>query len=477
MSKVLAAVLVAVFVLQTQVGGYGVFGLTRWGALYPGLLGDGAWWTFASYGLVHMGWAHVAMNAAAIVLIGRHVEAVIGPARAFLVFSAGVVGGGALSVAVSPDVLSGGASGGAWGLAIAELALVHAPGLRAGKPSPTTSEAAWRDFVVNALISLVPGVNGLAHLGGGLGGGLALAVTHGRAWGPVAGLAAASHAAALAVAVWVGRPWELVAPLGSDVEVEVADGFARAMLPSTLALDANGGMAGDARRDPFHVVFFVDKKAPGAWIESWREPWGITGVRELECGEGCAAKKMSGPNGVLVGWTQSYGPATLGAMVVITPDAPRDRVAWAVGHVGTLEWTDKGAPLLAWAAAEAQRYGALREARRAADLASALAVTDAATLNALAWTYVTLPPEHRDGERGLALAQRAVAASPEDGAILDTLAVAYEVTGDLPAALAAAERAAAASPEHAEIRARRDAYRARVLEGEPADGAHSPQGG
>ena len=92
--------------------------------------------------------------------VGRSVGSAVG----------GLVGSG-LSVVVLPDYVSAGASGGAWGLMIALFLLLQFPFMRQGTRIRGAPVGPLLQLIgLNAVFSLLPGVNGLAHFGGGVGG-------------------------------------------------------------------------------------------------------------------------------------------------------------------------------------------------------------------------------------------------------------------------------------------------------------------
>lgn len=351
-SVVLAIALVAVFCAQLALGGTGRLALARMGAQYPLARADGAWWTVASATLLHLGWAHVLLNAAFVAAVGSRIERTVGPARMLVVFFAGGLAGSSLSELLLPDVVSAGASGGAWGLMLAELLLVAVPALRRGAPPRATLAASAQLVLLNAVISVVPGINGLAHLGGGIGGALALAASHlgGRAWAPIAALLAAGHLGALGFAVARGRPWTLADGLAAAERRVVLDGYASALVPGNLALAPNGTSAGDPERDPVALEFGLDPQDAGEeWLATWRDG---RHARDLPCVPGCTAFRVDGEPIAVVAWAQRVGPVALLGLAVVDEEAPAADLAWVVDSVGTLAWTERGGELLAELAAD-----------------------------------------------------------------------------------------------------------------------------
>jgi membrane associated rhomboid family serine protease len=111
------------------------------------------------------------MNTYVLWLIGGQLERIVGGGRVLALFTAGVLGGG-LAVALVPGTpLTWGASGGIWALLVAQGWLGFFP--RGLIPEPVAAgvkRAARTNLIINVLISLAPGISGLGHLGGGIGG-------------------------------------------------------------------------------------------------------------------------------------------------------------------------------------------------------------------------------------------------------------------------------------------------------------------
>ena len=141
----------------------------RWGALV-GELGWREPWRHLSAMFVHFGLLHVGFNVLALVSFGRALERVLGTARfTLLLLLSGALGFLASDVWYAwfpPEQVTGGLSGGIFGLLGAEVGLRFAAG-----------EAGWKRSAVSALgyavaMALMPGqtVNNAAHVGGLLSG-------------------------------------------------------------------------------------------------------------------------------------------------------------------------------------------------------------------------------------------------------------------------------------------------------------------
>jgi membrane associated rhomboid family serine protease len=156
----------------------------RWGALAADL----GWrepWRQLSAMFVHFGLLHIGFNVLALFSFGRVLERVLGSAR----FAELLLVSGALGFVVSdvwyvlfpPSQITGGLSGGIFGLLGAEVGLRFAAG-----------DAGWKRAAVTGagyalMMGLIPGqnVNNAAHVGGLLSGvllGWALSHAGGRAY-------------------------------------------------------------------------------------------------------------------------------------------------------------------------------------------------------------------------------------------------------------------------------------------------------
>jgi rhomboid protease GluP len=150
----------------------------RWGAL-AGNLGPAQPWRYLSAMFVHFGLLHIGFNLLTLISFGRTLERLLGPARfTVLLLLSGALGFMAsdLWYALQPQrQITGGLSGGIFGLMGAEVGLRFANG-----------DEGWKRAAISALgyaavMALLPGlnVNNAAHLGGLLSGaGLAWVIHH-----------------------------------------------------------------------------------------------------------------------------------------------------------------------------------------------------------------------------------------------------------------------------------------------------------
>ena len=128
-------------------------------------LQQGEWWRVVTAGFLHFGLLHIAMNMLLLYQLGNLLEPVVGRGRFALLYLASLVGGSCGAVLLSPNALTGGASGAVFGLmGAASVALLH----RGVNPMHT---GIGTTLVLNLLITFaIPGISVGGHLGGVLVG-------------------------------------------------------------------------------------------------------------------------------------------------------------------------------------------------------------------------------------------------------------------------------------------------------------------
>jgi len=227
-SAALIAVNVAIYALEELWGGSSGATLLRMGALFNGDPSFMRWERLLTYGYLHGSGLHVGMNMYALWVLGRAIEPLLGASRFFTVYTLSLLGGG-LAIAQSTKVqLTVGASGAIFGLLGAVIALF----VRRYRLSDSDDErrAIRRSIggllIPNIVISMLPQVSLLGHLGGFVVGGVYMqtaiwrfARERARAPRPDAsnrprgGTSLAAACAALTLycllAVWIGyAPWQ-----------------------------------------------------------------------------------------------------------------------------------------------------------------------------------------------------------------------------------------------------------------------------
>ncbi|CAN5374008.1 rhomboid family intramembrane serine protease [soil metagenome] len=171
------------------------------GLLQPfAVLLGGEYWRLLTSGFLHYGLLHLAMNMLALVVLGRDIEAYLGRARYLALFLIAMLGGGvAVVLFENPATQTVGASGGVFGLLGAAVVILRR---RKADLRPLATLIG-----LNVVISFLPGISLLGHLGGALGGALASYVLvyapRGKTSWQVAGLAALTLGLLALVAVRV----------------------------------------------------------------------------------------------------------------------------------------------------------------------------------------------------------------------------------------------------------------------------------
>ncbi|AGP34696.1 rhomboid family intramembrane serine protease [Sorangium cellulosum] len=197
---------------------------------------------------------HLFVNMLALWSFGPMLEALLGPRRFLLLYAASALGGSVAS-AMLEERWSVGASGAIWGLMMAGIGVALRPhGLLPPAMIAQMRSRAWWPLGLNLVYSFQPGVDLLAHLGGGVVGFALVVTVLPRGLLPVeqraraadaeprprplltaaAALAAVAMAASVAVALVAGRPWALGEP-PALTRVAVADTGVALDVPETLA--------------------------------------------------------------------------------------------------------------------------------------------------------------------------------------------------------------------------------------------------
>lgn len=177
----LIALISFVFLVQMGIGGLGAFvgGKAAYvsvrlmgGVMASDVLQHHAVWELGAAAFLHFGIWHIGMNCWVLYRLGQLLEPSIGWQRLFLAFVVSAVVGNALALG-SGEVLSAGASGGIWGLmTLAGALVVRRPDIFPGQLAARMRPGLIQTLALNALISFIPGVSWLAHMGGGIAGAL-----------------------------------------------------------------------------------------------------------------------------------------------------------------------------------------------------------------------------------------------------------------------------------------------------------------
>jgi rhomboid protease GluP len=270
------AIIVIMFGLEWMWGGTELVPvLVRMGANGSWAL-EGEPWRLLSSAWLHAGPLHVLVNAYVLFSLGGFLERMFGGPRFVVLYVGAALGGGIASALLSDAALSVGASGAIWGVLGASMALAWRPAdLVPAAVLPGFRKNAIVNVVINVAISFAPGIDMMAHFGGGIVGALLVlsgaltrglgkdAQTSSRPWMVGATLAGVVMIAAPLTALVVGRPWLLFAP--GDTVHELGHGVT-IRLPTQLGMPIvtdEGPLtyvdAGDALRDRAGVAIVINR--------------------------------------------------------------------------------------------------------------------------------------------------------------------------------------------------------------------------
>lgn len=178
-------VLCAVMGMVTNVVSPNNLDLLRYGANLRELTFGGEWWRLIASAFLHGGMIHFGMNMLCLWQLGGLLERFAGRASVAFIFVMTAIVGNICSLAVHPDSIGVGASGGVFGLAGAFYAYVWIARdyLGLGREGAIGVLRGGLTFVgINFLYSLQPGIDMMAHVGGlisgaAIGAGLASVLT------------------------------------------------------------------------------------------------------------------------------------------------------------------------------------------------------------------------------------------------------------------------------------------------------------
>ncbi|MBV9781747.1 MAG: rhomboid family intramembrane serine protease [Acidobacteriaceae bacterium] len=141
--------------------------LVLFGAKVAPFIYSGQWWRLITAGFLHGGFVHIAMNSWALFVLVGEVEQFYGTSRLIVAYIFSTFTGFLLSLLWSPRSLSLGASAACYGL----IGIMLAMGLRRNDPLAQAVRAYYRQWVIFGLVlSLLPGIDIAAHIGGLAGG-------------------------------------------------------------------------------------------------------------------------------------------------------------------------------------------------------------------------------------------------------------------------------------------------------------------
>jgi membrane associated rhomboid family serine protease len=149
-------------------GGVEVGAFPDLGQVYPGIE-DGSIYRLVTAMFIHYGLIHLLLNMWALWVLGRDLEAVLGPTRFLGLYLLAGLGGNVAAYVLSPDSLTAGASGAIYGLFAAFFLILR----RLGRDT----SAIVGVLVVNLVITFsISAISWQGHLGGLLTGAMVGAV-------------------------------------------------------------------------------------------------------------------------------------------------------------------------------------------------------------------------------------------------------------------------------------------------------------
>lgn len=320
-TPVLAVVLVAVFGLEFLFGGTeSVPVLLRMGALSRERVLDGEVWRLFSCTFLHSGWSHLFFNTYVLWILGNSLERVLGLWRLLVLYGSACLGSSLLSL-VFLDGFSVGASGGLWGLLVAEAVLAwRSQGLLPRSGIRAARRAATINLVINVLNSFRPHVDMWGHFGGGavaavlmltgvltrdlprigemeesgkrLDGTGAIGIPSGAVLKTAGSALTAALVLGLALGLWTGKAWTLKGPIES----------VRTPLPSlgiSLSLPEGLELTAGPPEEPASVAVGDLLTDVGALVVT-RYPMDVSEEAGVETAAGLAAALKKAPRGALL---------------------------------------------------------------------------------------------------------------------------------------------------------------------------------
>jgi membrane associated rhomboid family serine protease len=179
---------------------------------------------FAS-AFLHANIVHLGFNMLALWSLGPFLESLLGRRRYLVLYAASALGGSLASTLFGGDRWSVGASGAIYGLMAAGISLSFRPkGLLPPLMVAGMRRRALTPLVINLAYSLQPGVDLLAHVGGGVVGGLLVATVLTDGLVPVEERTATGEAERKPSALYAAAAWILSAAMALSVVVAFVAG-------------------------------------------------------------------------------------------------------------------------------------------------------------------------------------------------------------------------------------------------------------
>ena len=168
-------------------------------ALFGPAVAEGEWYRLVTSGFLHFGLMHIGFNMLALYRLGGLFESTFGRLPYLGLFTASLLAGSFGAILLSPDAITGGASGAVFGI-IGAVAVVQ----RRNGVAVLQSDVGGL-LVINLLLTfLFPGISIGGHLGGLLGGAAVAAATPHPPLSSTGVMSSLGVASAISVAAVVG---------------------------------------------------------------------------------------------------------------------------------------------------------------------------------------------------------------------------------------------------------------------------------
>jgi membrane associated rhomboid family serine protease len=200
----LIAVNVLVFLVEGRVSTNGGGTIYEEGALVGSLprlpdvgVAHGQWWRLVTSGCLHENIIHIGFNMWVLYILGRMLEPALGSLKFAVIYGVSLLTGSLGALLVTPHALTVGASGAVFGVMGAAAVEMRA------RQIPVMQSGVGTLIVLNLIISFtLPGISWGGHVGGLIGGALAMLVLQlgDRRRSHVLGLVGCAAIAAAAVA-------------------------------------------------------------------------------------------------------------------------------------------------------------------------------------------------------------------------------------------------------------------------------------
>lgn len=161
-------ILICIIMFILSGGGYNTYKLVAYGANFSALVRNGEVYRLVSYMFLHAGILHIVLNMYSLFIVGPRVEDFFGKWKYLLIYLFSGICGGLLSVGLTPNTVSVGASGAIFGLF---GALIYFGYSYRGYIGAIVRSQVLPVVIYNLLMGLfIPGIDMWGHVGGLIGG-------------------------------------------------------------------------------------------------------------------------------------------------------------------------------------------------------------------------------------------------------------------------------------------------------------------